>query len=104
MELNILDQETCIGKYCANEILQTLCCAFEGYSKLKYSPANLPPYCSTGNPGLAVFLVLFFLCLGAIALGVVFIVVGGVIYFIIKRKTPSGDGIYSTKGEFESLE
>jgi len=104
MELNILDQETCVGKFCANEVLQTICCGFEKYASLTFSPAGLPPYCSTGNPGLAVFLVLFFLCLGAIALGVVFIVVGGVIYFIIKKKSSGGDGIYSNKGGFENLD
>jgi len=104
MELNSLDPETCIGRYCSEDVLKTVCCGYEKFTKERYSPANMPPMCTTGNPGLAVFLVLFFLCLGAIALVVIFIVVALVIYFVVKRKGANGDGIYSTKSEFQSLE
>jgi len=103
MELNILDQETCIGKYCASDILSTLCCGFSKYATAKYSPANMPPYCSTSNAGLTVFLVLFFLCLGGICVGVTLAIIGGLAYYFLKNKS-SGSFNITNDGGFQNLE
>jgi len=108
MELNALDPETCIGKFCANGVLSAVCCGYEKYVNVLYSPANMPPFCTYQNAPLAVFLVLFFLCLGSIFLiGVVAIVVGLVYYFIKGRKSQGlSSAIFSTnkEGDFQSLD
>jgi len=113
MEINVLDPETCVGKYCGNDLLSTVCCGFANYVNDKFSPANMPPYCSNSNPALAVFLVLFFLCLGSIILMVILAIVGALGFYFYKMKGGSlgfgasgENAIYSnnTSGNFESLD
>jgi len=111
MEINVLDRETCIGKFCGGEVLSAVCCGYQGFVAFRYSPANMPPYCSNSNPALAVFLVLFFLCLGSIALIAIIAVVAALAYYFIKVKPIFGgnsnsSSVYAnnTTENFEALE
>jgi len=106
MELNVLDPETCIGKFCAGEVLNTICCGFQPYSQFRYSPAAMPPYCSTSSPALAVFLVLFFLCLGSIAVIAIIAITAAIAFYFLKMKPGSAglNSVYSNTEKFENLE
>jgi len=109
MEINSLDPDTCAGKFCSNDLLGAICCGFQNYANDRFSPANMPPYCSNSNPALAVFLVLFFLCLGSIVLIVILVIVAALGFYFYKMRKGAGAGdnaIYANNnsGSFESLE
>jgi len=87
-ELNVLDRETCTGRYCSNIVQQTSCCAMDGFGDLKYSAANIGPLSCGSNPGLAIFLVLLFMCIGfVLVVGIIVIIIAGVFIYLKKKNS-----------------
>jgi len=93
-----------VGRFCSSEVLNSVCCGYSGYTQFAYTPANMPPFCGS-NPGLAIFLVLFFLCVGSIFMVIVFAIVGGLSFYFLRKRAHNPDAIFATNKEtFETLE
>jgi hypothetical protein len=103
-ELNVLDRNTCIGRYCGDIVLRTVCCAVKDYVAIKYSDANIGPLnCYSDNTGLNVVLALLFIFIGAVIVVGVVAIVFVVVYLIIKRRKQQEYFTYENQDEFQTL-
>jgi len=85
-ELSALDSDTCIGRNCAGNIIQSMCCGFAEYSNIKYSGAQIGTLNCGNNLGPIIVIVLLFIFFGFVAIIAIFIIIAVALFFIMRKK------------------
>jgi hypothetical protein len=99
MELNVLEKETCIGKFCSEGVIESVCCAFEKFAQIKYSPGNtITEFCLKDNLRILIFftVIIIFLLTIFVVLIITFIIFMILVILImcLKKRKETNFSIY----------